>query len=424
MTLDPNTSNLKTRPSNLDPEAEPQTSNLEPDVKPRTTDLELVPPTVSLVDYLLVIVRNKKMILYTTFGAALLTAGITLLMPNIYTATTLILAAEDDKGGMSAMMAQLGGLAGIAGGTLGGPSKTDLYVSMLKSETVRDPIIDRFKLLDVYKAKFRSDAYKALNTNALISAGKKDGIITIAVSDKDPKRAAEMANGYVDELGKLAAGLSMSGAGKSRQFLEERLATAKADSVRAGDALKEFQSKNKMVNVTEQAKASIEGVAQLRGQLAVQEVQLAAMQRQFTDSSQEVKQSRVAVNNLRGQIARLEGGGGNSSIPSVGSVPQLGQDYVRLMRDAKIQETMVELLTKQYEMARLTESKDLSPFQILQKAKVPERKSKPARAKKVLTTTFFAFFFSVLFTFVRENFARMSDSDRLRWKALLQRKAA
>jgi uncharacterized protein involved in exopolysaccharide biosynthesis len=391
----------------------PQSSNIEPVATPE-------PPPLSIVDYLLVIVRHKKMILYTTFGAALLTAVITLLMPNIYTATTLILASEDDKGGMSAMMAQLGGLAGIAGGSIGGPTKTDLYVSMLKSETVRDPIIDRFKLLEVYKAKYRVDAYKALNTNAMISAGKKDGIITIAVSDKDPKRAADMANGYVDELGRIAAGLSTSGAGKNRLFLEERLATAKADAVRAGDALKNFQAKNKMLNVTEQAKASIEGVAQLRGQLAVQEVQLASLQRQFTDSSQEVKRARVAVGNLRGQIARLEGGGGGSSIPSVGSVPQLGQDYLRLMRDVKIQETMVELLTKQYEMARLSEAKDLSPFQILQKAKVPEKKSKPARAKMVIIATFVAFIFSLLLAFVRESFSRMPEENKGRWQLLLK----
>ncbi len=380
----------------------------------------LGPPPLSIFDYLLVIVRHFKMILFTTFGVAVLAALYTLTMPNIYTAKTLILASEDDKAGMGAMMAQLGGLAGIAGGSLGGSTKTDLYVSMLKSETIKDPIVDRFKLLEVYKAKFRSDIYNSLNATAMISAGKKDGIISIAVSDKDPKRAADMANAYVEELGRLAARLNTTGAGKNRLFLEERLVTAKADLTRAEDELKSFQAKNKMLNVTEQAKASIEGIAQLRGQLAVQEVQLAAMQRQFTDSSQEVKRARTAVENLRGQIARLEGGGGRSSIPSVGSVPQLGQDYLRLMREFKIQETMVELLTKQYEMARLSESKDMSPFQVLQKAKVPERKSKPARAKAVLTATFAAFFFSLLLSFVRVSFARMSDADKQRWKSLIK----
>lgn len=389
------------------------------DVKPRPSNLEPdSTPEISIIELLLAIVRHKKMILITTFGAALLTAAITLRMPNIYTATTLILATEDDKGGMGAMMAQLGGLAGIAGGSIGGPTKTELYVSMLKSETVMDPIIDRFKLMDLYKAKFRVNVYNALNSKALVSVGKRDGIISIAVSDKDPKQAADMANAYVEEMGRLAARLSMSRAGKNRLFLEERLTTAKADLVRAGDELKDFQARNKMLNVTEQAKASIEGIAQLRAQLAVQEVQLAGMLRQFTDSSQEVKRARVAVDNLRGQIAKLEGGGGNSSIPSVGSVPQLGQDYLRLMRDAKIQETMVELLTKQYEMARLSELQNLSPFQVLQKAKVPERKSKPARAKIVIMVTFAAGFFSLFLSFVMEYLSKMPDGDRKLLKSL------
>lgn len=159
------------------PSPEPRTLNFEADVEilPTTPGISPRPvtPAVSLVDLLLVIAQHKKMILLTSLGAALLTALITLFMPNIYTATTLILASEDDKAGMSAMMAQLGGLAGLAGGSLGGPTKTDLYVSMLRSEAVKDPIIDRYKLLDVYKAKFRVDAYKTLDTKAMISAGKK-----------------------------------------------------------------------------------------------------------------------------------------------------------------------------------------------------------------------------------------------------------
>jgi len=377
------------------------------------------PTTVLFVDLLHVMLVQRRMIFRATFCVVILSTLVTLLMPNIYTATTLIIATEDDKGGMSAMMAQLGGLASLAGaGALGGPTKTDLYVSMLKSETVRDPIIDRFMLLQVYKAKFRVDAYKALDGKSMISAGKKDGIITITVSDKNPKRAAEMANSYVDELGRVAARLSTSGAGKNRQFLEERLVTAKADLARAGDELKTFQTRNKMVNVTEQAKASIEGVAQLRAQLAVQEVQLAGLQRQFTDTSQEVKRARVSVANLKGQIAHLEGNSGNSSIPSVGSVPQLGQEFLRLMREFKIQETMVELLTKQYEMAKLSESKDLSPFQVLQKAKVPEKKSKPGRSIIVILSTFVMFILSVLFAFAREGFARLPEAERGRWKSL------
>lgn len=396
----------------LESSTPPVTSNQSP-----VTDVDSEPgPT--LLDYLLVLAKYKKMIFVTTFGAAVLTAAISLFLPNIYTAKAMILPADEDRGMMSAMMAQMGGLAAMAGGSLGGPTKTDLYVTMLKSETIKDPIIDRFKLMGVYEVKFRSDAYKKLDKNAVVIAGKKDGVITISVDDRDPKRAAGLANAYVDELGKLAARLNVSGAGKNRIFLEERLAGAKADLVKAEDALKTFQSRNKAISVTEQAKASIEGVAQLRAQLALQEVQLATLQRQFTDSSQEIKTAKASISNLRGQIGRLEGNGSSSSIPSVGSVPQLGQEYVRLMREFKIQETLVELLTKQYEMTRLTEAKDYSPFNLLQKAKTPERKSKPARVKLVLTATFSAFFFSILLSFVRENISGMSAADKQRWKDL------
>jgi uncharacterized protein involved in exopolysaccharide biosynthesis len=322
---------------------------------------------------------------------------------------------------MSAMMAQLGGLATMAGGggvPIVGPTTTDLYVSMLKSEAIKDPIIDRFHLMEVYKNKYRSDTYKDLDNNTSFSAGRKDGIITITVDDKEPKRAAEMANAYVEELDKLSIRLNVSGAGQNRSFLEERLAGAKADLVKAEENLKAFQSRNKTVEMTAQAEATIKGVAEMKARLAAQEVQLATYRRQLTESSQEVKNIVTSVANLKAQLAKLEGSGGNSAIPSVGSVPAIGQEFVRLMREYKVQESLVELLTKQYEMARLSEAKDISPFQVIHKARVPERKSKPVRAMMVLLMTFTAFSFSILFVLIRENFVRMPEEKLNRWKSL------
>jgi uncharacterized protein involved in exopolysaccharide biosynthesis len=412
--------NLDPRSPILGPDVSPRSSIPDPDVSPRSSILDPAPETdeINLLDLLLVLAKHWRMIVGVPCIVAVVTAIITLCMPNIYTAKAMILPGDDDKGLMGAMMAQMGGLANLAGGALGGPTKTDLYVTMLKSETIKDPVIDRFKLMQVYEAKFRTDAYKTLDAKVTISAGKKDGVLSISVDDKDPKRAAAMANAYVDELGKLAAGLSMTGAGKNRTFLEGRLAEAKADLAQAEEALKNFQSKYKAVSVTDQAKASIEGVAQLRAQLAAQEVQLASLQRQFTDNSQEVKGARSAIANIRGQIARLEGGGGNSSIPSVGSVPKLGQEYVRLMREFKIQETLVELLTKQYEMNKLTEAKNVSPFQLLQKAKVPERKSKPKRSLIVIMAAFTIGLLMVPIAFLKEFSAKMSPDDRQRWEQI------
>jgi len=378
------------------------------------------PPT--LLDYLQVIVKHKKMIFFTTFGAAVITALITLMMPNIYTAKAMIIPSDDDKGGMGALMSQLGGLASLAGGTVGAKTTGELYVTMLKSETVKDPIIDRFKLMDAYKTKYRTDVYQAMDTKTTVALGKKDGVITILVDDKDPKRAAELANAYVEELGILAAGLNMTGAGKNRAFLEKRIAEARADLSRAEDALKEFQLKNKAISVTDQAQATIAGIAQLRAQLAAQEVQLATLQRQFTDSSQEVKTAKTTVANLRAQIAGLEGkgGGSSSSIPNIGSVPRLGQEYLRLMREFKIQEAVVEMLSKQYEAVKVSETKDMAPFQVLQAAKVPERKSKPIRSKIVILAFITVLIFTCIYILIKECTCVSNRPRANIWQRLVQ----
>ncbi len=375
-------------------------------------------PLLYLYEYLTIFIKRWRLIAGPTIVIILITVGYSLFLPAIYTAKTMILPGEDDKGGIGAMMAQLGGMggiAGIAGAGLGGPSKADLYVTMLKSETVKDPIIERFKLMDLYKAKYRVDAYTVLDKNVVITLDKKDGVVTILVDDKNPQRAADIANAYVDELGKLAVRLNVTSAGKNRSYLEERLAIARAELSKAEDSLKAFQTENKTVSVTDQAKATIEGVAQLRAQLAAQEVQLATTRRQFTESSQEVKAARTAVANIRAQIVKLEGNGGRSSIPSVGNVPELSQEYIRLMRNFKTQEALVELLTKQYEVSKLSEVNDVAPVQVLQKAKVPERRSKPVRRKMVMIAFLLSFPGSCVLALALENHEKLrtakSSSD-------------
>lgn len=357
------------------------------------------------------IVRRRRFIITWTSAATLLAVVLSLLKPNIYTATALIVPDEADKSGMSAMMAQFGGLASLAGGSLGGKTMGDLYVTMLKSETVRDPIIDRFKLQDVYDQKYRSQVYSQLDKHTKVALGAKDGVIKISVDDTDPTRAAALSNALVEELGTVAIRLNVSGSGKNRSYYEERLAKARGELATAEEALKQFQSKNKAIAVTEQAKATIEGVAQLRAKLAMQEVELATLQRQFTDSSQEVKTTKASIAQLRGQVSVLEGSASGSSIPSIGSVPALGQEYLRLMREFKVQEGLVELLTKQYEVARLGEAKNIMPFQVLQKAKVPERKSKPKRSLIVLLTMMSSLLVSLFWVLIQEGIARMSPED-------------
>ena len=232
---------------------------------------------------------------------------------------------------------------------------------------------------------------------------------------KDPKVAADMANAYVDELSKLTISLSVTGAGKDRAYLEERLAKTKINLAKAEEDLKSFQSKNKTLDVSEQVKGTIRGVAELEGQLAAEEIRLASIRRVFTDASQEVRNQRMVVSNLRGQIQKFEGNRSGSSVPGVGSVPELGQQYLRLMREFKIQEALLEVLTKQYEMAKMVESKDVSSLQVIQKAKAPDKKTKPIRSLIVLVTTFMAFISSVIFVLVRNYLTHLPEVRRQQW---------
>lgn len=377
---------------------------------------------INLLDLLLVLAKRWKIIIGVSFVAAVVTVIITLFVPNVYTAKTMIIPTDNASSGMgAALMAQLGGLAGLAGGAAGAKTTGDLYVTMLKSEVLKDPIIDKFKLIDRYKAKLRSSIYMALDSATDISLGKKDGVVTITFSDKDPKLAADLANEYVNQLSVVTTRLNMNDASLNRTFLEKHIAETRADLTKAEEDLKRFQAANKVVSVTDQAKITIEGLAQLRAQLAVQEVQLGTLLRQFTNNSQEVKTVKSAIANIRTQIASMEGKGGtvSSSIPNLGTVPQLGQDYLRLMREFKIQEAVLEMLTKQYEMAKLSETKDTSPFQVLQKAKVPDRKSKPKRAIIVIIAAFAAGFAMVLVAFIQEFSERLAPEDRTRWKQVM-----
>lgn len=378
------------------------------------------PVVVTFFDYLEVIAKRWRMIVKVMTAAFILSVLISLQLPKIYSSTALILPPQQDGGMMGMMSAMSGGMANLAGELLGKSTSADLYVGILNSSAVKDSIIDRFKLMEVYEEEYRIDTYRALEEKIKIAAGKKDGIISITVEDKDPKRAADLANAFVEELGKLTVKLNILGAGQNRGYLEERLAKSKADLSRAEEDLKNFQSKNKALDVPEQAKATITGVAQLKAQLAMQEVQLAGVRRRFTDSTTEVKDLKTSVAKIRAQIAQIEGNERGSSIPSMGSVPALGQEYVRLMREFKVQEAIFELLTKQHEMAKMSEAKDVDGMQVIQKATVPDKKVKPKRSLIVLASTVAAGIGAVLYAFIREAGAKMPAEDRQRWIEIIE----
>ena len=374
---------------------------------------------INLLEYLLVIAKNWRMITKVTAVAFVLSCGAALLLPNIYTATTRIMPPNESKGGLASMLGGMGDLAALAG-ISGGGSSGDLYVGMLNSRTVADAIIDRFHLMEVYEQDYRVKMYEKLQQLVSISLGKKDGIVAVSVEDEDPERAAAIANAYVEELKKLNLELNLSSSGRQRLFLEKRLDIVKADLKRAEEALGAFQKEHNAFKLDDQASAIIEAIAKLKGEIASKEVALSVARSFQTEQNSEVKALREALAGLNKQLRGLEQSPEGSRVSgdifiSTSSVADVGLQYARVMREFKVQESLFELLTKQYELAKIEESKDTSTIQVLDAAVVPDKKSKPKRSLIVLAVTFVAGFMAVLWAFISEFGQRIDNNDLAVW---------
>lgn len=383
----------------------------------RVNEVQLDEQEINLLDLLRVVIKRKGMIVKLSVSVAVISIIYCLFLPNIYTATARLLPPQKDVGGggVSALLGQMGGLAGLAGGALGGSA--DLYMGILKSRSVADAVIKRLDLQKRFKTNTLDDTRNALTGVVKCQAGK-DGIITITAESKDPRMAASLANVMVEELGIRSVQLNLTKAGTERAFLEKRLAVVKQDLARAEDDLKAFQEKNKIFKVDSQAAASIEGIARLRAEIVAKEVQLASLKSYQTDESPEVKLLQVSIGKLRNQLGAFSGNGAGDVIPSVGNVPNLGLEYARKLRELKTQEAIFEQLKKQYEVAKISEAKDSSSIQVLDEAVVPMKKSKPKRSLIVILATVTAFFVSIFTAFVLEYFDKMSDEDRGRWQEI------
>ncbi|MSN25638.1 MAG: lipopolysaccharide biosynthesis protein [Geobacter sp.] len=367
------------------------------------------------------ILNNRIFIFKFTCFAAFISIVFTLFLDNSYRSTAIILPPQQDSGLMGMLLGSSGGnLASLAGDIIGKGTPADMYVGILNSEEINDKIINRFKLMERYDEKYRISTHKVLKKNTEMAVGKKDGLITITVDDKNPKLAADMANAYVEELGNLIVRLNTTDSLNNKVFYKQRLTKAKADLSTAENELKTFQLKNKILSITEQAQTTIVGLAQLKAQIALQEVQLATLQQQFTNSSHEVKSAKSSINNLYKQVAQLEGNGSISAIPSVGRVPVLGQQYLRLMREFKVQETLVELLTKSYEIESLNSEKNVNSLQVVQAARAPDKKNWPKRTFIVATITTVAFIISIIVTLFILVFDTIPKDVQNKWRQLMK----
>ena len=346
---------------------------------------------ISLLDLLQVVADNLRLLVLGPLLAGLLALGFAFTIPPTFTATTKFMPPQQQQSGAAAMLSSLGALGGLAGAASGLKNPADQYVAFLKSRTVQDALIDRFKLTERYEAKFKEDARAALTASAQIASGK-DGLITIDVSEKDPQFAAQLANAYVDELGTLLKRLALTEAQQRRVFFEKQLTNAKDNLVKSEQALKSSGVNSSALKAN--PGSAVEGLARLKASITAQEIKLASMRGYLTESAPDFKQAQTEMSALRGQLARAAREEPASSGDS---------DYIAKFRDFKYHETLFELFAKQYEMARIDESREGAVIQVVDAAQPPERKSKPKKALIAMMTTLAVGFALLLFVFIRQG---------------------
>ncbi|NDP40895.1 MAG: lipopolysaccharide biosynthesis protein [Rhodoferax sp.] len=345
---------------------------------------------ISLLDLLQVVADNLRLLVLAPLTAGLLALGISFAIAPTFTATTKFMPPQQQQSAAASMLSSLGALGGLAGAASGLKNPADQYVAFLKSRSVQDVLIERFKLMERYESKLKTDARTTLEDVSKIASGK-DGLITIDIDDKDPAFAAQLANAYVEELGLLLGRLAVTEAQQRRVFFEKQLTNAKDNLVKAEQALGASGVNSSVLKSTG---AAVEAVARLRAQITAQEIKLASMRGYLTESAPDFKQAQTELSALRGQLGRAE-----QSEPATGGA---NSDYIAKFRDFKYYETLFEMFAKQYEMARIDESREGAVIQVLDVAQPPERKSKPKKALIALMTTLAVGFALLLFVFIRQ----------------------
>lgn len=345
----------------------------------------------SLLDAVYTVVANWRLLFLGPLLVGVLALGVTFVLPPTYVATTKFLPPQQQQSAASAMLQNLGALSSLAGTSTALKNPSDQYIAFLRSRAVLDALVNRFNLKDRYESELREDAATALSKVSGISSGK-DGIITIQVSDEKPAFAAELANAYVAELGRLLDRLAVTEAQQRRKFFEKQLLQTKGDLVRAERALRSSGVTEQELKVN--PSTAVMAVAQLQAQITAQEIKIASMRGYMTEAAPEFKIAQAQLLELRGQVEK---------IARATQVPEGGDsDYVAKYRDVKYHEALFELFAKQFELAKVDESREGAVIQVLDVAQVPERKSGPRKIVVALAAAVLTGLFLLAFVFVRD----------------------
>ncbi len=355
---------------------------------------------VSLLDLVALLLERRRFLMQFVLAAAILAIAVAFLLPVRYEGKVVLLPPAQNTSISSSLLGQLGAggslgtLASLAGGGLSLKNPAEMYVSFLTSRTVEDAMIQRFDLMKEYREKRISATRKELERRTSALAGSKDGLIRLSVEDGDPRRAAELANGYVEEFRRLSANLAVTEAARRRLFFEQQLQQAKDKLTEAEEALTKIQQSTGVLQIDSQARSLIESAAVLRAQVVAKQVQVDAMRSYATDDNPNLVIAKQELAALQAQLNRVAGSQsdpGSDINLSKGRVTQSGMEYLRRYRDLKYRETVFELLAKQFEIAKLDEAREGSIVQVVDAAVPPDAKSSPHRTLIVLGTTLFAF---------------------------------
>jgi capsule polysaccharide export protein KpsE/RkpR len=380
-------------------------------------------PAISSIEIAWLLWNNRRSLFRKTFIGMIVFGLVAFLLPKWYTATTQLmppdfntssalamaipaLSSDDNSGGSSGGAGGVGAgasITGLASKLLGLNSSGQLFVGVLQSRTIEDEIIKQFGLMKLYSEKYPEDARKRLEELTSVDVDGETGIISVSVEDKNPERAAAMAQAYVADLNQVLARENTSSAHRERVFIEQRLAQVKKQLDASAKEFSQFASANTAIDIPEQAKAMVEAAADLQAQLMATQSMLRGLQQIYTDDNVRVRQMKAQVAELQSQLNKLGGKDVNpdsgSSLPSdelypsIRQLPLLGVKYLDLYRQSKIDEAVYEFLTKQYEIAKVEEARDIPTVQVLDAAVVPEKKTSPHRLYIILGGMCFSFLF-------------------------------
>jgi uncharacterized protein involved in exopolysaccharide biosynthesis len=384
---------------------------------------------IRILPYLQLLWQRRRFLLRAMVSAFLASVLIAILIPNRYHAVTRLMPPDTQSttglGMLAAMAGKAGtgsGVSGFGGGIasdlLGVKSSGALFVGIVGSQTVQDRVIREFDLERVYGNSKIEDARNNLAEHTDIFEDRKSGIITIGVTDRDPKRAAAVAHAYVDELDRLVAQVSTSSARRERIFLEERLKTVKAELDTTAKTFSNFASKNTAIDIPAQGKAMVEAAANLQGRLIAAQAELSGLQQIYTNNNVRVRSAEARVNELQKKLTELGAGdpGGNSKeegalYPSIRRLPVLGMTYADLFLQTKIQATVFELLTQQYETAKVQEAKEIPSVKVLDTAIVPTKKAFPPRMLLTILGTLLGLGVAITWTIAKTHWDAVEPTN-------------